>query len=527
LSGLALLLAAGLARTPYVQSVGPDRAIVAWATDTPADGTLAWGETAALGRVEPALPGSALQYVRLTGLRAATEYHYQPRAGGEPLGPAASFRTAPAPSATRVRFAALGDFGVDAPPAHQIVAAIASAQADFVITTGDNVYPDAKPEEVERNYLRLLAPLAARVPIFPSLGNHDYRTDEARPFLQAVFLPDNNPARTERYYSFDWGPLHLVALDTECLGGRTSACDAHAQLAWAGRDLKSSPAPWKIVYFHVPIYSSGEHGSARSMEGLARVLEWGGAALVLSGHEHDYERIEPPGGVVYIVTGGGGAKLRGFGEPVAHSKARASEHHFLLVEIDGAVLSGRALRPDGTEIDAFRIERGAPAPATPPASPAAPSAPPTPSDAPRGSGTRAAAGAPVSVTPELMEPPLRAVARCWPDRADAPAVIGFDGSYSRGAAAYTWELGDGRAMEGARVIAKWTRPGSYRVRLHARDEGGAEAIDEIEVVVEDGHPLATEQRRKLRLVGWAAGTVVAIAALAAGAWQSRRRARAP
>jgi 3',5'-cyclic AMP phosphodiesterase CpdA len=498
---LALLFAVALARTPYVQSVGPDRALIAWATDAPADGALLWGESAAVERVEPGIPNAAVQFVRLGGLRPATVYHYRVRAAGEPLGEPASFRTAPPPGHPRARFAALGDFGVDTPVSRAVVAAIAAAAPDFVITAGDNAYTHGARDEVERFYLGLLAPIAAFAPIFPSLGNHDYRTDEARPFLQAVYLPDNNPARSERYYSFDWGPLHMVALDSHCLREKTSACDAGAQRAWAEADLAGSKAPWKVVYFHHPPHSSGEHGSDEDTARLVPLFERAGVALVVTGHDHDYERIEPPGGPVYIVTGGGGAKLRGFEKAVPHSKVRAAEHHFVVVEVDQGLLAGRALRPDGTQIDTFSIARGEVK------LPEEPDRPP-----------------PASESRET-EPAVRAIARAFPDRAEAPAGFLLDASFSRGLGEFAWDLGDGRSATGVRAVARYTRPGAYRVRLRAHGEGGAEATDEVEIVAEDGNPIATEQRRRLRYAGLATGTLVVVVAFTFAWWQSRRRAK--
>src|SRR5204863_5750972 len=97
----------------------------------------------------------------------------------------------------------------------------------------------------------------------PAPGNHEYHTAAAAPFRAVFALPGTSG---ERWYSYDWGRIHLAALDTES--------DYATQASWLDEDLAATALPWKIVYFHKPPYSSGAHGSDRSLRGaLAPVLE--------------------------------------------------------------------------------------------------------------------------------------------------------------------------------------------------------------------------------------------------------------
>ena len=110
----------------------------------------------------------------------------------------------------------------------------------------------------------------------------------------------------ELYYSFDWGNVHFVGLDTELTGPE--------QAAWLDADLAATDKPWKIVFGHKPPYSSGEHGSDGAFRNhFVPLIEKHGVQLVLNGHEHDYERTRPIENVTYVVTGGGGRHLRSVG----------------------------------------------------------------------------------------------------------------------------------------------------------------------------------------------------------------------
>src|SRR5690606_26885652 len=125
--------------------------------------------------------------------------------------------------------------------------------------------------------------------LFAVLGNHDVAGgfDEAQ--VEALGMPG-------RWYSVTRGDLLLVALDS------TRSGDA-AQRAWLEETLRTSTATWKVVGRHHPPYSSGYHGSSTAARTFVPLFVRYGVQLVLSGHEHDYQRSEPLGGVTYLVTG--------------------------------------------------------------------------------------------------------------------------------------------------------------------------------------------------------------------------------
>ena len=128
--------------------------------------------------------------------------------------------------------------------------------------------------------------LFRNVPFFPVAGNHEYKTDGARPFRDVFALPGDSGEK-----------LVLVRLGTRSLRGARHRGTTYAtQAAWLDRDLAASKAPWKIVYLHQPPYSSGNHGSDVKLRNqLAPVLDKHGVQLVLSGHDHRLRAHDPAG----------------------------------------------------------------------------------------------------------------------------------------------------------------------------------------------------------------------------------------
>ncbi len=221
-----------------------------------------------------------------------------------------TFTPQPSPTpttATRVIFAAIGDYGSGNKDETDVAKLIDSWQPEFIITLGDNNYPSGAADHIDEAvgqyfhsyihpYYGSFGEGAGVNRFFPSLGNHDVLTENGKSFLDYFTLPGN-----ERYYDFTWGMLHLFALDdidSEPDGVGASSIQAQ----WLKAGLAESTSAWNIVYMHYPPYSSGTHGSTD----WARwpYAEWG-ADAVLAGHDHTYERLEE-NGLPYFVNGLGG-----------------------------------------------------------------------------------------------------------------------------------------------------------------------------------------------------------------------------
>lgn len=345
---------APVTREPYLQQVDATSAIIGWVTTvdleqhievTTPGGARVMDVAAVVEDTIVAAADLRQRWATLEGLSPDTVYCYALASGDRALTARAGFRTAPAADAARtVRFVALGDSGTGGSDQRAVFEEMRKVPQDLVLHVGDIAYTSGTIGEFEARVFDVYAPLLRYMPMFAVAGNHEYVTDDAAPFRAVFSLPGN-----ERWYSFDWGDVHFAALDTEQ--------DFATQAAWLDEDLAATDRPWKIVFFHRPPYSSGEHGSnldARATFGP--VLERHGVQLVLTGHDHHYERTVPENGVTYIVTGGGGAGLRPVGESDFTAVAE-SVHHFVHVEIETDLLTLRAIDTSGAEVDKVVIPR--------------------------------------------------------------------------------------------------------------------------------------------------------------------------
>lgn len=341
-------------RMPYVQRVESTSAVVMFTTTGAAPPPSLELTRPGRGIVErlaaerdPADSTGRQWVVRLSGLDADATYCYSLEGWSEPSG----LRTAPlAGVGTNVRFVAFGDSGGSEDTREAVRDQLETVAFDLILHTGDIAYSSGTLSQLENRFFASYSDLLGSIPVFPTTGNHDYETNGAAPYRQVFALPENGfPDGLERWYSFNWGDVHFVALDTERLDAR--------QTQWLERDLSQNELPWTIAYMHRPPYSSGTHGGSQSVrDALVPAFESHGVQVVLSGHDHDYERTHPINGVTYVVTGGGGHGTRGVGRSsfTAFSEAVL---HFVYGEVDGEHLVLHAIDAAGREFDSVRIAR--------------------------------------------------------------------------------------------------------------------------------------------------------------------------
>jgi len=342
-------------RDPYVQSVSASSAVIVWVSEKPGVGLVKYGETPRLGLEGVDAHVSRRHAVALSGLGPGSRYYYRVKeAGGE--SEIARFRTAPEDEDSHFAFAVIGDSGRGRKGQLAVAALLERVEPDLILHTGDIVYPSGEERHYDRRFFVPYGRLLKEVPVFPILGNHDLERDNGAAYLNNFHLPRNDMQGTGRYYSFDWGNAHFVALNSELYHGDHSY-SPEEQKTWLERDLKETRHPWKIVYFHRPIYSSSKHGSdQRIREDLEPVLVRHQVDLVFSGHDHVYERTVPIRGVTYVVSGGGGKGLypAGSSEWTAFSK---SVFHAVLVRVDGEHLCLEAVETDGVVLDRVDLSR--------------------------------------------------------------------------------------------------------------------------------------------------------------------------
>jgi predicted phosphodiesterase len=347
---LLFIVSVTLTRGPYVQSVTGTSAILVWQTAAPGSSRVDYGVGGYTASID--LPDPTTEHVvTLTDLITGTEVIYRVSTAGVELA-SGSFRTAAAPDQP-FSFAVIGDSGTGSRDQYAVADRMVALNPDLVLHTGDVVYPDGQASGYDPFFFQPYQILAKRAPIFPVLGNHDYHSQRGQPYLDAFYLPQNNPTHTERYYSFDWGNAHFTALDFN------TGPDAK-QLEWLKNDLASTDQLWKFVFYHQAIYSSGPHGYENWAEAkrnlLAPIFEQAKVDVVFNGHDHDYERTQPINGVLYIVSGGGGGPLYQV-KPQAFSAYAETTYHTVWVTVGGCTLIVQAIKPDGTVFDATTLEK--------------------------------------------------------------------------------------------------------------------------------------------------------------------------
>jgi 3',5'-cyclic AMP phosphodiesterase CpdA len=248
-----------------------------------------------------------------------------------------------------VKFAVIGDTGTgdkhQLAVAKQLTATRAKFPFEFVILVGDNLYGGNSAKDYDRKFAIPYKPLLdAGIKFYAALGNHDDPSER-------YFKPFN--MNGERYYTFKPADgVRFFALDSTYVDDK--------QLKWVDGQLAASGSDWKIAFFHHPPYSSGEtHGSDETLRTqLEPIFVKDGVNVVLTGHEHFYERIKPQKGIAYFITGSS-AKLRegNISQTQLTAKGFDSGYTFMIVEIVGDDMYYQALTDTGKTVDSGRVHR--------------------------------------------------------------------------------------------------------------------------------------------------------------------------
>jgi len=334
-------------RGPYLQSPSEDSIVIVWETDRPLPGEVIYGRSGTYDQRALSSSSGLRHEVTLAGLEPGTEYSYWVASSGYPLAEPGSFRTAPTAADPSFTFVTYGD-SRSGHATHRLIAdRILALKPDFALHTGDLVAYGSQVAEWDR-FFDIESALLASVPLFPSPGNHEQ--NDAR-YFEAFVLPGN-----ERWYAFDWGNARIISLQIDAIMpfGKQSE-----QVQWLETTLAANTQPWLIVCFHIPPYDAlpeDSMGDAVRIN-LVPLFEQYGVDLVLSGHNHNYQR-SIVNGIPYIVTGGAGAELYFIEGPDPDTEAYYNGHHLVYFTVEGETLTGRAITADGTTVDTFTLESG-------------------------------------------------------------------------------------------------------------------------------------------------------------------------
>ena len=256
-------------------------------------------------------------------------------------------------------FAVIGDYGKGSAEEADVAALVKSWNPEFIVTLGDNNYPVGSALDIDTNigqyYHEFIYPYqggygagADTNRFFPALGNHDWMTDSAQPYLDYFTLPGN-----ERYYAFTRGSTRFFILDSD--PNEPDGNDAASvQAEWLRNELSASTAAFNLVIAHHAPYSSGQHGSNSTMQWPFK--QWG-ADAVLAGHDHTYERLNV-NGLTYFVNGLGGSTLYAFNNVLPESQVRFNaDYGAMRVEMTASRLQFQFFDRLGQLQDSFVLDK--------------------------------------------------------------------------------------------------------------------------------------------------------------------------
>lgn len=299
-----------LTRGPYLQQAAPTSMVIRWRTNLAVTGRVNIGPSAGvISQTFDETAPATEHVVKLTGLAPDTTYYYSV---GTPDGTLAGgdathvFTTPPAAGTVKnTRVWVLGDAGTKDTNQRNVRDAFytftGSRVPDLCLLLGDNAYNDGTDAEFQAAIFDTYPTMLRRSPFWSCLGNHETYTAAPYPYFDIFTFPENGEAGgvasgTEHYFSFDYGNIHFISLDSMT----ASRAPGGDMAIWLASDLASTTATWIIAFFHHPPYTKGSHNSdsltdsggamVEMRQNILPILENGGVDLVLSGHSHCYER---------------------------------------------------------------------------------------------------------------------------------------------------------------------------------------------------------------------------------------------
>ncbi|MGB0143345.1 MAG: metallophosphoesterase [Akkermansiaceae bacterium] len=435
-------------RQPYIQLATDSSISIVWRTNKALKPVVKWGaspgqltgivpDSNLLTRAHPSAggknplfkdaPANTRQFeATITGLKPQTTYYYGIFDGEKritPANPSYRFKTHPVPGTENpVHFWVVGDSGTGSKDQAAVHTAMVNhvkktgRPLDLYLHVGDMAYTHGTNQQFSDKFFNMYEPTLRHTVCWASMGNHEGHTSKGAtgigPFYDAYICPTKGeagglPSGKEAFYSFDFGKVHFICLDSHDLDRRPTGEMAQ----WLKADLEKTKAEFLVAFFHHPPYTKGSHDSDREhqliemREHIMPILESGGVDLVFTGHSHIYERsmlhdgayatptvakgvifddgdgdpkgdgayrksagLQPRNGTVSVVTGHGGTRNRRSGSHPLMKKIMV-EHGSCLITIEGDTILGEMLNSKGQIRDTFAIKKSGTVTHTPIANP--------------------------------------------------------------------------------------------------------------------------------------------------------------
>jgi len=361
-ASLCLMLPAHLRfqTAPVLGCVGADYFTVSCRTNLPAKVTIGHIRTsgAKVGMLSVDGESFGLIHRFRVKVNGADSYDYQldAAAGGAARASASGRVVVPAPGKP-LRFVALGDNRTNVKDWAQVASAARAVGGALTIHVGDMVTAGRNDWEWDEQFFAPAAELFAAAPLFPVIGNHE----QSAPLYDAFFAVPDGDAKA-RSWAQQVGDVLLIGID-----GRADWSADSANARWLEAQLAGAKAKFIFLVNHYPAWTSGGHGgldaegkpkelaTRQGQEVIFPLLQKYRATALIAGHDHLYERSEPPGGVSHIITGGAGAPLRGKAKDAEkqnpHSKVFASTLHYCVFDVRDDRCEMKVFTPDGQLLD--------------------------------------------------------------------------------------------------------------------------------------------------------------------------------
>lgn len=319
-------------RGPYMQTVTDESIIIMWRTDVQTSSKVWYGQDSTNLNLYEEINNSVTDHeIKLTGLQADTKYYYKVGTTVTPIAVDISqqyFRTHPVPGTVKsVRVWAIGDFGRANAGQVEVKESFLNysgeREADVWLWLGDNAYDDGSDAQYQQKVFNVtgFSDVFTHLPFWPSPGNHDYNTvweestflgipytnialtDHEGPYFDLVEVPKYGeaggvPSQHEVFYSFDYGDVHFLSLNSEVFDYTLTYDGINQMKAWIEADLQQNTRKFTIAYWHQPPYTKGSHDSDDAYELVMKamrekivpLLEEYDVDLVVNGHSHVFER---------------------------------------------------------------------------------------------------------------------------------------------------------------------------------------------------------------------------------------------
>ena len=338
-----------LAMPPYLQGVTQSTIYVLLESASADTAIVEYGSTTAYGnfaRTESGESTDASTYVHnvfITGLDTNTVYHYRALQGSS-VSEDATFRTAPGPGAS-FRFAWMADCRTNTSVHDSIAARISQANPVVMLYGGDLCHNSSYNAFKSEFFRPVEQSLISRVPFFNSPGNHEGWSTNTKAFTQSPA----SSSGTQAYFSFDYGDLHVLVLNTE-----VDYSPGSPQYQFAQHDLAGTKQRWKIVIAHGHPYCAGGHGENAHLLAMAsHVFEPNNVTLMLSGHSHFYQH-NLVRGIHYLIIGSAGAPLYKTGT-APYTVKTAMDYNFGIFDVTPSDLRAVIYNEHGAVLDSLHL----------------------------------------------------------------------------------------------------------------------------------------------------------------------------